>query len=409
MKPAKVREIFTRLQAHNPNPTTELAYSTPFELLIAVILSAQASDVGVNKATRALFAAAPTPAAMVALGLHALQHRGQEAAGIAVADGSQIVVFKDLGLVSQVFDEQTLSSLAAVVNGGGLGQIGDIIHNFNTAITGRQGDIRELITRLDDFIGVLDQQRDNIVSSIQSLNRLSATFANQRDVLSRALTDMPAALDVLIQERPRLTTALQKLGTFSETANTVVTTSKDDLVANLNNLGPALKALADVGPRLDEVLEFAAHLPFTQSFIDRAVRGDYMNLFAYIDLSIPKLKKTLMLGTRWAQEDAVLVPTPGEPGFLAYTYDPLKTGANPAPPGAFPPVPQAADAAPLPVSAEPVLPVVPPAPLSIPGGPVRVDAPAPAPGTSGPVFAGPYGAQADPVPPPAAPPTGGGG
>ena len=305
--------------------------------------------------------------------------------------------------------EQTLSSLAAVVNGGGLGQIGDIIHNFNTAITGRQGDIRELITRLDDFIGVLDQQRDNIVSSIQSLNRLSATFANQRDVLSRALTDMPAALDVLIQERPRLTTALQKLGTFSETANTVVTTSKDDLVANLNNLGPALKALADVGPRLDEVLEFAAHLPFTQSFIDRAVRGDYMNLFAYIDLSIPKLKKTLMLGTRWAQEDAVLVPTPGEPGFLAYTYDPLKTGANPAPPGAFPPVPQAADAAPLPVSAEPVLPVVPPAPLSIPGGPVRVDAPAPAPGTSGPVFAGPYGPQADPVPPPAAPPTGGGG
>ena len=44
-------------------------------------------------------------------GLYALQHRGQEAAGIAVADGSQIVVFKDLGLVSQVFDEQTLSSL----------------------------------------------------------------------------------------------------------------------------------------------------------------------------------------------------------------------------------------------------------------------------------------------------------
>src|SRR5690606_16342681 len=44
-------------------------------------------------------------------GLYALQHRGQEAAGIAVADGAQIVVFKDLGLVSQVFDEQSLSSL----------------------------------------------------------------------------------------------------------------------------------------------------------------------------------------------------------------------------------------------------------------------------------------------------------
>ena len=62
------RDIFTRLRAANPNPTTELEYRSPFELLIAVILSAQATDVSVNKATRGLFAAARTPAAMLALG-----------------------------------------------------------------------------------------------------------------------------------------------------------------------------------------------------------------------------------------------------------------------------------------------------------------------------------------------------
>jgi endonuclease III len=61
--------ILTRLRDANPTPTTELEYSTPFELLIAVLLSAQATDVGVNKATRKLYAVANTPAAMLELGL----------------------------------------------------------------------------------------------------------------------------------------------------------------------------------------------------------------------------------------------------------------------------------------------------------------------------------------------------
>ena len=60
-------EIFTRLREHIPNPTTELNFSSPFELLIAVILSAQSTDKGVNKATEALFIKAPTPKEMAAL------------------------------------------------------------------------------------------------------------------------------------------------------------------------------------------------------------------------------------------------------------------------------------------------------------------------------------------------------
>ncbi len=68
MNATKRRAIFERLHAANPSPTTELEYSTPFELLIAVILSAQATDVSVNKATRSLFPAAPIPEAMLELG-----------------------------------------------------------------------------------------------------------------------------------------------------------------------------------------------------------------------------------------------------------------------------------------------------------------------------------------------------
>ena len=73
MNAAKRQEIFARLRADNPQPTTELHYRSPFELLIAVLLSAQATDVGVNKATGPLFAIADTPAKMLALGVDGLK------------------------------------------------------------------------------------------------------------------------------------------------------------------------------------------------------------------------------------------------------------------------------------------------------------------------------------------------
>ncbi len=73
MNKKKRGEIFRRLREHNPNPTTELNYSSPFELLIAVILSAQATDVGVNKATAKLFPVANTSQAILDLGEEGLK------------------------------------------------------------------------------------------------------------------------------------------------------------------------------------------------------------------------------------------------------------------------------------------------------------------------------------------------
>ncbi|MCX7544474.1 endonuclease III [Marinicella gelatinilytica] len=73
MNKQKRTEIFRRLRDNNPEPTTELEYSTPFELLVAVTLSAQATDVGVNKATARLFPKANTPVAILALGEEGLK------------------------------------------------------------------------------------------------------------------------------------------------------------------------------------------------------------------------------------------------------------------------------------------------------------------------------------------------
>jgi len=296
--------------------------------------------------------------------------------------------------------EQTLSSLSVILNAGGLGQIGDIIHNFNLALSGNEGAVRDLLERLDRFVGTFDQQRDNLVASIRALNRLSGTFAAQRDVITQALYKIPPALDVLIKERPRLTTALDKLGTFSNTATRLVNDAGDDLVKNLQNLGPTIKALADIGPDLDAALAYAPTFPFTQGFIDRYVRGDYTNGYFIIDLTNSGLRKSILLGTHWARLGAEAVPAPGDPEYLQFKY-----GAPPGAPGGV--------VAPGPVG-EPLRmgfwpppwqpgvppPNAPPATVSAQSG----DAPAPAPPVS-PLIAGMtmLGPDAQNAPPPTAP------
>ncbi len=281
--------------------------------------------------------------------------------------------------------ESTLSSLSAVVNGGGLGQIGDIVHNFSAALTGREGDVRDLLTRLDTFVGTLNRQRDNIVASIAALNRLAGTLADQRDVVTRALNKIPAALDVLIRERPRITTALDKLRVFSDTATGLVNDTQDDLVTNLQNLEPTLRALADVGPGLDRGLAFASVFPFGQNLIDRGLKGDYFNFFGQIDLTVPRLKRSLLLGTRFGDEKAPLISAPGEPYYLKNGYDPQGYPVAPPPPGgplsAIPGNPPTPALNALPPGL--VLPVTPP--------PSVADAQIPPPpGQPAPVFAGPY-------------------
>ena len=256
--------------------------------------------------------------------------------------------------------EQTLSALSVVLNSGGLGQIGDIVHNFSTALSGHENDVRELLTRLDEFVGVLDQQRDRIVASIDALNRLAGTFASQRQVISDALRKIPPALDVLIRERPRFTAALDKLRVFSNTTTRLVNDAQADLVKNLQNLEPTMHALADVGPDLGPLLGYLPTFPFTQNFVDRAIRGDYFNVFAVIDMTVPRLKRTIGAGTRWGDPDAPLVPAPGDPWYQSYTRDPLSVGIAPppaAPAGGRPrsPVSVAPDMSPI-------------APLDHPGG-----------------------------------------
>lgn len=266
--------------------------------------------------------------------------------------------------------EQTLSALSVVINGGGVGQLGDIVAELNRAFNGREPRIRDLLGRLNDFVGVLATQRDSINATVVSLNRVAGTFAGQRDVLTRALDRIPPALEVLVAERPRLTAALDKLGKFSAVAADLVNETQADLVRDLRNLEPTLRSLADVGPDLDKALAYFTAFPYGQGTIDRAIRGDYLNQYIIFDFTVPRLKKTLLLGTRWGQEGAKLVPAPGDPWYATYTYDPLNAPFSP-PPAAVADIDAAEEQDEQPVGPQsgaiPAAPVVAPAPA--PPGP----------------------------------------
>ena len=262
--------------------------------------------------------------------------------------------------------EQTLSALSLFINSGGVAQIGDIIRNVDDALHGREGQIRDALTRLDTFLGAIDRQRDNITATIDGLDRLTATLAAQNDTIAHALHDIPPALDVLIRERPRLTAALDKLRPFSDTTTRLINDSQHDLVTNLRNLEPALRALADIGPKLGSILAYVPVFPFGQNIIDRAIRGDYLNLYAVIDLTIPRLKRTMLRGTRWEDLTANLVPAPGEPGYMGFTNDPLHAPLAP-PPASPPPAPP--DAPSPPPAATPLPPPEQPSALPAPPQP----------------------------------------
>lgn len=249
--------------------------------------------------------------------------------------------------------EQTLASLSVIVNGGGLGQIGDIFANFNAAFDGRQGAIRDLITQLDTFLGTFDRQRDDVISLIHDLNRLAVTVAGQRDVVAKALQEMPSALEVLLRERPRLTAALDKLHVFADTAAGAIHDVKTDLVENLRHLEPTVRSLADVGIDIDKAIAFTTVFPYGQGCIDRCVKGDYINLSTTIDFTLPRLKRELLMGTRWGNPNMQIQAAVGDPGYAEQTSNPLAVGVAPPAPSAAQPVPPEAPGSSPPVAPAP--------------------------------------------------------
>lgn len=193
--------------------------------------------------------------------------------------------------------EQVLATVAMFLNGGGLQQVRTITTELNKALGGRQQDVRAALTNLATFTDGLNRQRGDITRAITNLNRLSATVAQQKDVVANALEVAPPALAVVNGQREQLVATLQSLANFGDVADRVITKSRTDLVGNLQDLQAPLKALADSGQSLTKSLYLAGTVIFPLKGIPRLFQGDYANLFVNVDATLPSLDKALLSGT----------------------------------------------------------------------------------------------------------------
>jgi phospholipid/cholesterol/gamma-HCH transport system substrate-binding protein len=230
--------------------------------------------------------------------------------------------------------EQTLASISLLLNGGGIGQVQDITKAFSTAFTGREADLRSLITQLDVFIGYANDQKDDIIDATESLNNLVGQLADQKPVVDRALKTIPSALEVLKEQRTQLADALTQLGAFSALAADSVNQTKEALVAELRDLGPVLQSLADAGPALTRALSLYTTFPWPKDTLDNWMRGDYGNLSLILDMTLSRIDSGMFTGTRWEGDLTELelqwgrtigqLPSPytaGNPLIVPYHWD----------------------------------------------------------------------------------------
>jgi phospholipid/cholesterol/gamma-HCH transport system substrate-binding protein len=195
--------------------------------------------------------------------------------------------------------EETLAALSSVLNGGGLGQVQDITEAFSTAFRGREQDLRDLIGQLNTFTANLDDQTPDIIAATDSLNHLAAKFAAKQPVLDKALQTIPAALAELNKEKDNLINAADQLGKFAALTVDTVNQTKQNLVKELQQVGPVLESLANAGPSLTRSLSYIPTFPFPNETIEKWQRGDYANLTGIVDLTLSRIDQGIFTGTRW--------------------------------------------------------------------------------------------------------------
>jgi phospholipid/cholesterol/gamma-HCH transport system substrate-binding protein len=188
--------------------------------------------------------------------------------------------------------EEVFGALSLLLNGGGIGQIQDISKQLNSALSGNEPQIRQLLGNVNTLVSNLDAHRGDITDALDGLNRLSGTLNNQRDELAGAIDNLGPGLAVLNQQRAQLVTMLQSLSTLSGVAVDTVNKSQADLIADLKDLQPTLTQLAAAGQNLPKSLQVLLTFPFPDATV-AGVKGDYTNLFLNLDLNLSNVVTNL--------------------------------------------------------------------------------------------------------------------
>jgi phospholipid/cholesterol/gamma-HCH transport system substrate-binding protein len=193
--------------------------------------------------------------------------------------------------------EDILASVAMLLNGGGLAHLKTITAELNRALSGREPQFRGLLTQLNTFVTRLDKQKADIVRAINGIDRLSGNLAAEDRQIQSALTNLPPALKVLNDERQNMVNTLQSLSNFGGAAHDVINRGGGALAQNISDLGPSLKGLADAGQSLTNSLDMIGTALFPLKTFGDVIKGDFINFYMTLDLSLGTLDRSFLTGT----------------------------------------------------------------------------------------------------------------
>ncbi|MFJ6571737.1 MCE family protein [Streptomyces sp. NPDC091292] len=177
--------------------------------------------------------------------------------------------------------EEVFGALSLLLNGGGVNQLKTITTELNSAIGGRETEVRSTLRRVNTLVTDLDDHRGDITDALDSVNRLSTTLATRKQDVGTVLTDLSPGLKTLEKQRGSLLTMLRALDRLSGVAVDTIDASKEDMVADLKAIAPTLKALADSGKDLPDSLQVLLTYPFTDEVLN-GVKGDYLNAYLHV-------------------------------------------------------------------------------------------------------------------------------
>ncbi len=165
--------------------------------------------------------------------------------------------------------EEVLGAASLLFNGGGLEKTNTIVRELNKTLDGNEPEIKELLQTSEQFLGQLDDNKADILTALEKVDRLAVTTQGQEQAIVDAIEQLPEALTVLDEQRDDLVGLLDSLDELSGVATDVIRRTKDDTLAVLRDLEPTLAELANAGDDLAK----ASELIFTFPFSDAAVGG----------------------------------------------------------------------------------------------------------------------------------------
>ena len=191
--------------------------------------------------------------------------------------------------------EEVLGAMSLLLNGGGVAQLKTIAAELNKAFEGRESDVRGVLEQLDTFMAQLDENKEDIVRAIESLNRLAISINEQRGSIELALDEMPEALASIDSQRDNLVKMLRALNDLSAVGTRVISQSKQATIASLTSLDPVLTKLAEAGDSLPKAFQVFLTYPFVDEVVGRNPTqarnlhmGDYTNLSVQLDIDLTK-------------------------------------------------------------------------------------------------------------------------